>query len=146
MYTSHLVEYRENVWVSVLHTWVCMKYYFTKPFIQASVPWGWQDSLSSNSPPPTPTPSWRNYLLLSWLVRQRCCSSTLSPTSGQETMSLANPFFLSLQTPLFLETLALGKQKAERLAGFLSYPFLQKNNIQRRLPAWVGLEEESERT
>lgn len=144
------MEYRENVWVLVLHTWVCMKYYFTtfskQPFIQASIPWGWQGSLSSNSPPPTPTPSWRNHLLLSGLGRQRCCSSTLSPTSGQETVSLANTFFLSLPTPLFLETLALGKQKAERLAGFLSYPFLQKNNIQRRLPAWMGLKEESKRT
>lgn len=98
---------------------------FKTPFISSPRPMG---LAGLTLPPPPP---WGSLLLLC----QRCIYSR-SPFS----------FSSSANLPRFPETLALDEQKAEWLAGFLSYPFPQNNKTQSGLPARVVLAEESERT
>lgn len=71
--------------------------------------------------PTTPPDLAGNILLLCWLGRTNSCFSIPSSASGH-LLSLTLSFSSSANLPRFPETSALDEQKAERLAGFLSYP------------------------
>lgn len=102
-----------------------MKYYFTAfskwPFISNAIPWCWQDALTSLIPCTTPTSTILGKPPSVLLMGRAKPPSSPSPASGH-LLSRTFSFSSSANLPRLAETLAQDEQKAERLAGFLSYP------------------------